>query len=244
MPRPDIVFCSVPTLALAEKSVRYCRTVGLPVIVDLWDAWPDHYLSMVPASLRHLARFLLFSEFHRARRVFSGATGISAISDTYLALALSYAGRGQCAADGVFPMGYPTVPSVEGNTNVSKRDDLIARYGLRDSWSIFTFVGSFTKAFDLPTLIEVARQLVEAGRMDIRFVIVGEGDYGAALRAQAAGLDNVIFTGWFDQAAVRTVLDLSVVGLAPYRDNSGISLPNKPFEYMAAGLPLLSSLHG
>jgi glycosyltransferase involved in cell wall biosynthesis len=32
--------------------------------------------------------------------------------------------------------------------------------------------------------------------------------------------------------------------LAPYQDDSVISLPNKPFEYMAAGLPLLSSLPG
>jgi glycosyltransferase involved in cell wall biosynthesis len=34
------------------------------------------------------------------------------------------------------------------------------------------------------------------------------------------------------------------VGLAPYVEGAGQSLPNKPFEYMAAGLPIISSLPG
>lgn len=243
-PPPDLVFCSVPTLELAEKSVIYGRRRKLPVLVDIRDGWPDHYLSMVPVALRGFARLLLFTEFRRARRVFGGVTGISAISDTYLAWGLRYAGRDRSATDGVFPMGYPVVSQVTPNTLGLARSELAASYGLRDGELVLTFIGSFTSAFDLATVIQAARQLAQEEQMSVRFVIVGEGDQGRLLEAQAAGLNNIVFTGWFDQVSVRAILGLSSVGLAPYRGDSVISLPNKPFEYMAAGLPLLSSLRG
>ena len=39
-------------------------------------------------------------------------------------------------------------------------------------------------------------------------------------------------------------MQITDVGLAAYTKDALQSLPNKPFEYMAAGLPLLSSLPG
>ena len=243
-PPPALVFCSVPTLELAEQSVIYGRKRKRPVIVDIRDAWPDHYLSLAPTSLRGLVRPFLFTEFQRARRVFGSVTGISAISDTYLAWGLHYAGRSRRAADGVFPMGYPAVSQATPRTPSLAQHDLAAYYGLSDGQLVLTFVGTFTTAFDLGTVIEAARRLAQKEPKSVRFVIVGEGDQRSSLQAQAAGLDNVVFTGWFDQVSVRAILGLSSVGLAPYRDDSGISLPNKPFEYMATGLPLLSSLPG
>ena len=44
--------------------------------------------------------------------------------------------------------------------------------------------------------------------------------------------------------SVGALLRVSSIGFAPYQRNTLISLPNKPFEYMAAGLPILSSLRG
>jgi len=53
-----------------------------------------------------------------------------------------------------------------------------------------------------------------------------------------------VFTGWFDQLSISAVLRISSIGLAPYCEDASMSLPNKPFEYMAGGLPILSSLRG
>jgi glycosyltransferase involved in cell wall biosynthesis len=64
------------------------------------------------------------------------------------------------------------------------------------------------------------------------------------LRRLAAGLDNVVFTGWLDETALRTLMSLSTIGLCAYADDAPQSLPNKPFEYMSAGLPQISSLRG
>lgn len=243
-PPPALLFCSIPTLELAEQSVIYGRKRHVPVVVDVRDAWPDHYLSMAPVPLRGLVRLLLFTEFRRAYRIFGNVTGISAISDVYLNWGLKYARRGRCPADGVFPMGYPVMAQSTVHGYNSLRDEFMARYGIDNSQLVLAFVGSFTTAFDLITVIEAARLLSRTKKVNTKFVVVGEGDQRNKLLNQAAGLNNVIFTGWFDQASVSAILGLASVGLAPYCDDSVISLPNKPFEYMAAGLPLLSSLPG
>ena len=47
-------------------------------------------------------------------------------------------------------------------------------------------------------------------------------------------------------AQIWTLLRLSSVGLAPYvsNDNYIRNIPNKPVEYLSAGLPIVSSLQG
>jgi glycosyltransferase involved in cell wall biosynthesis len=51
-------------------------------------------------------------------------------------------------------------------------------------------------------------------------------------------------TGWLDQKSIQALLALSSAGLVAYGRNATQTLPNKPFEYMCSGLPLLSSLSG
>ena len=242
--RPDVVFCCLPTLDLAERAVTYGQKTGIPVLIDIRDLWPDHYLTLVPKPLRGLLRLALFTEFRRARCLLREATGITAISKTYLNWGLRNAGRERQETDGIFPMSYPSTLTSSNAMLITRREELASQYGLRPDHLVVTFVGTFVSSFDLETVIEAGRTLESSGQSGVRIVLVGDGGDGPRLRAQAQGLGNVIFTGWFDQASIVAMLGLSSVGLAPYRDDASMSLPNKPYEYMAAGLPLLSSLRG
>ena len=62
--------------------------------------------------------------------------------------------------------------------------------------------------------------------------------------SQAAGLRNVVFTGWLSAPAIATLLQSAWIGIAAYAPGAPQSLPNKIFEYMSGGLPILSSLGG
>jgi glycosyltransferase involved in cell wall biosynthesis len=53
-----------------------------------------------------------------------------------------------------------------------------------------------------------------------------------------------VFTGWLDAAGLAAMMRLAALGLAAYSDKAAQSLPNKIFEYMAGGVPILSSLPG
>ena len=138
-------------------------------------------------------------------------------------------------------MGYPSASRAEAEQVAQKRRAFAEQHGFQPDEFILVFVGTFVSSFDLETVIGAAGELQHER---CRFVIVGDGDAGPKLRSQAQGLANVIFTGWADALSIRALLGLASAGLAPYRDDASMSLPNKPYEYLSAGLPILSSLRG
>lgn len=55
---------------------------------------------------------------------------------------------------------------------------------------------------------------------------------------------NIHLIGWSEKWMINKILAISSIGLAPYSSVVAPALSNKPFEYMSAGLPLLSSNEG
>jgi len=97
----------------------------------------------------------------------------------------------------------------------------------------------------LGTIIEAARKLKKQNR-SFRFILCGSGDNFAYYKNLAIDCDNVIFPGWVGAADIWTLMRIASVGLAPYLSiqNFTMNLPNKPLEYLSAGLPIVSSLNG
>jgi glycosyltransferase involved in cell wall biosynthesis len=239
---PTVIFACVPGLEMAEAAVEYGRARGVPVVVDTRDRWPDLYLTAVPRLLRPLARVLLASEFRRADRVYQGASGLTGVSETNVAWALRLARRERQSCDGVFPVGAPDPAGASETAEVAAR--LRALHRLRPEAMLVTFLGTFGASYDLETVVEAARILEAGGERRAQFVIAGRGEAGDRLAQRARGLETVTFLGWLDQRELLALLSISGVGLAPYRQDALQSLPNKPFDYMAAGIPTLSSLGG
>jgi len=241
---PDVVLASLPTLELAEQAVIYGKQLRVPVVVDVRDLWPDHYLTLVPVWLRSIMRRLLFAEFQRVRRILKDTFGIISISHRFLRWGLNYAGRSVRKSDGVFPMGYPSFPFSE--TEILVHQEKICRqYKLSSSEFIVGFSGSINSIFDFDTVIKAAK-IIERSDTNVKFALMGDGTNYSSVREQARKQKNIIFTGRVDYLSVIALLRLSSVGLAPYAEGNSIggSLPNKAFEYMAVGLPILSSLSG
>jgi len=241
---PDLIYACLPTLEVSEQAVLFGVRHGIPVVVDIRDRWPDIYLSPLPRVLHPIVRIILKTEFARAHRIFSKATAITGVSAKNLGWGLGLARRKTSSKDKWFPLGFP----VDGNDNgsVSKRDskEITNKYDIESDSFIVIFVGTFSAAFNLKTVINVAQNLSDAGEKRIKFVIVGGGAQASTLRKLSNGLNNVVLTGWLDKLSIDKIFKASSIGLAPYSSNVLITLPNKPFEYMADGLPILSSLEG
>jgi glycosyltransferase involved in cell wall biosynthesis len=79
---------------------------------------------------------------------------------------------------------------------------------------------------------------------NIKIVIGGTGEKQSLVKRGLKGNNNLIYLGWISQDVISILLEMSSVGLVSYSQNATQSLPNKPFEYMAYSLPLISSLRG
>jgi glycosyltransferase involved in cell wall biosynthesis len=242
--KPELIFSSLPTLELAEKAVTYGIKTKVPVVVDIRDLWPDHYLTLVPKMIQGFFRILLLTEFKKVNFILKSAFGISAISKTFLKWGLNYAERLESSRDAVFEMGYPR-EGFSGLYSESEKKRISAYFGIEADLMNITFIGSVNSIFDFDTVLKAAKHIQHTNK-STRFIIVGDGTNFSKVRTAAKSLSNVIVTGRLDKASVAGVLSMSAIGLTPHKEGQTINgaLPNKSFEYMAAGLPHLSSLRG
>jgi glycosyltransferase involved in cell wall biosynthesis len=238
---PDMIVAAIPSLEWAEAAVDFGRTHDVPVVIDVRDLWPDVLLTALPQSLRSLGRPLLAPYERMARRACAGATALVGVSRSYLDWALRHAGRSGRAQDLVVPLAYE--PEQISDDGLQAEVACLRELGVDPSRPVCLFAGLFERSYDLETVIEAARQL-EATGSTAQFVLCGDGSKTVALKRQAAGLHNVLFLGWVDVPRLQAVASVSAVGLCAYAGDALQSLPNKPFEYMAAGLPIISSLRG
>ncbi|MEP3525440.1 MAG: glycosyltransferase family 4 protein [Hyphomicrobiales bacterium] len=118
------------------------------------------------------------------------------------------------------------------------RDDLMA-----------VFAGTHGLANGLDNVLEGAKELKKRSRKDIKIVLIGRGKLTDSLKEQAQrdGLDNVIFHEPVSKAKLSGLMadtDIGIQSLANVPAFYYGTSPNKFFDYIAAGLPVLNNYPG
>lgn len=244
-PRPDIAVASLPSLELPYAACRLGREIGIPVVVDVRDLWPDSMLDLVPRQLRQIANTLLKPYAILAKRACRMAAALVGSTEEYVAWALHLAERPRSILDRSFPFAYSaTAPAA---ADVKAAHSFWSEKGVAPNHDHFvvSFVGTIGRQFDIASAIVAARALSNSNPR-IKFVFCGTGEFEQTLRRQAADCSNVIFAGWVNRAQIWTLLRMSSLGFAPYHpiENFELNIPNKPIEYLSAGLPILHTLSG
>ena len=239
--RPDIILASLPTIELAREAVRFGQQHGVPVLLDLRDLWPDLLIDVAPPRLRWLSRWLFRGMLADTHRAMAAADGLVGISEGYLAWGLQYAGRSRRHPDAMIPLGYvaPSASQTSGET-----DRRMLALGIDPNGVLCWYVGSFGRQYDLDPVLGAARAFQAAGRNNVQFVISGDGERGSRWRAEAQDLRNVVFTGWIGADEINWLRTHAAIGLQPYVAGAPQGLANKLFEYLSAGIPVVSSLAG
>lgn len=111
------------------------------------------------------------------------------------------------------------------------------------------FAGTHGIANGLDAVLDAAGELKNRGRSDITFVLIGSGKLKSELmnRAEREGLDNVIFhepVKKSELAGLMRSTDLGMQILANVPAFYYGTSPNKFFDYIAAGVPVLNNYPG
>src|SRR5690606_26493491 len=116
-----------------------------------------------------------------------------------------------------------------------------------DLMAIFT--GTHGLANGLDAVIDVAVELQKRGRDDIKLVLVGDGMQKKALmaRAQQLKLTNTVFHDPVNKTKLAGLMKSADLGLQILANVPAFyygTSPNKFFDYIAAGLPVLNNYPG
>ena len=244
-PRPDVIVSALPTPGLCRAAVDFGRQEGLPVLLDLRDKWPDVFLDLLPRSLHWAGRIALRGFFRQTSDACRRATGLIGVAEPYLRWGLRQAGRERGPYDAVMPIGYKRRRQREDLLDEARAFWDTAGVPRDDGLLTVCFLGTLGRQFALDTVIEAGRILGREA-LPVRLVLCGKGDFLEHFRSKARDVPNVLFPGWVDAPRIQTLMERSQVGLAPYRDTPNFAghVPNKPAEYLSAGLAVVSSLKG
>lgn len=228
---PDVIYTSMPTIDMAYRATKYAKLHNVLLVVDIRDLWPDVFKTLMP--IKALRKDIFFKSMNnKLKFILNNADLVIAPTIEYIDWAKKKKGV-YLKKTSVVPFGYekPKLPPYQ-----------LLRESRKKSFEI-TFAGTVSVNFDLETVLKAAEVLSEDG---IFFNIVGSGDRELYLKEKYGHLNNVKFWGWCNADQLHKILKRSTLGIAPYipHENFIYNIPNKPYEYMAYGLPILTCLKG
>lgn len=220
--RPSLVVAAVPTICAARSAKHLADKYGAKFVLDVQDAWPETFYRILPRFMRRFGR-IFFYPLHRAvAKLYRSADLVTGVSLDYKALS---------KRDDFYlaPLGVSCQINAERKATQGKIKRLI-------------YAGSLGRGYALETVIEALKLDDE-----LTLEIAGEGEKKNSLKklAEKSGvLNRVNFHGWIGENELLSLLSQGDAGIIPMRDDSLVALPNKLFDYLAASLPVISSLHG
>jgi glycosyltransferase involved in cell wall biosynthesis len=229
LPRPDAILVSSPSLFPLPVGARWARRFGARLAFEVRDIWPLTLRELGGLSRRHpLVALMQWLEDYGYR------TADEVVS-------VLPAADGHMTARGMEPAKFHYLPNgieLNGLQPAGPAPPAV-RDAIRPGAFTVGFVGTLGRANVLETLIDAARLLRDD---DVQVVIVGHGAERDDLVARAADVPNIAFVGPIPKAQVAAAIALFDACYVGYRRSSlyrfGVS-PNKLYEYMAAGRPIL-----
>ena len=236
-PAPDVVFATHTPLTIGLAGLTLAQHFKVPFIFEVRDLWPEALVN-VGALKNPLAIWWLE---RMAQKIYTGAKHIVALSP----------GMKQGVVRAGVPAEKVTVipnasdldlfgPDIDGTAE--RR-----RLGLKDRFAAIYF-GAMGLANGLEYAIEAARILAERGNNNIVFVLHGSGGKRAELEKMASEyeLTNVIFSDLVpDKEQVAQIVAGCDVCMTIYKAAKEHTWsPNKMFDALAAGKPVLINVPG
>ncbi|MEQ1545598.1 glycosyltransferase family 4 protein [Methyloglobulus sp.] len=232
----DLVFATTTPLTAGIPGIFAHWLKGKKFVFEVRDLWPELPKAMGVITnpvILALMYFLEWASYRSANRLIGLSPGIVE----------------GITARGVLNKNIAMIPNGCDITLFNSFDQPWRPEGVNPSDLMAIFTGTHGIANGLDAVLDVAAVLKKRNRNDIKLVLVGEGKLKAELivRAKELELENVIFHPPVNKANLANLMAAADIGMQILANIPAFyfgTSPNKFFDYISAGLPVLNNYPG
>lgn len=232
----DLVYATSTPLTVAIPGIiaRWCR--GKVFILEIRDLWPELPKAMGFIKNPIILGLLLLLE----RSSYRSADHI---------IALSPGIRNGISNKGVSDEKITLIPNGCDIDIFSNPVESWRPKGVGDNDFLAIYAGTHGIANGLDSILSAAAELQRRGRVDIKIVLIGEGQTKERLvrRALKDGITNIIFHGAVSKIELTGLMSEANIGLQVLANVPAFyygTSPNKFFDYISASVPVLNNYPG
>lgn len=230
----DIVFAVLQPLSVGPFLSAVCRIKRAKLVFNVQDLHPD-----VPIDLGLIRNQLMIWFLRRIERfTYRHCNAVTTICEGFR----NHIRSKRSAADSVYVI--PNWIDTEAVRPQCRLTPFRKELGLNEEHIVCLFAGTVGHVSGADVLLDAAERLRTIKH--IRFLFVGEGPIVPQLKESVArrGLSNVLFRGFQPRERLSEVQSTSDISLVTLKHGKGThSVPSKVLGYMAAGRPIVASVH-
>ena len=226
--KPDVIYCSVPSLDVAKVAAKYSQKNNIRFIIDIQDLWPEAFKMIFNPPV--LGDIIYYPFMKKANYIYKNADDIIAVSEAYVKRATSVNQK------------YKNKLSVYLGTDL-KKFDTIPTIEKKDQKNIVIgYIGTLGNSYNLIDVIKAIKLLNEKEINNIKLMIIGDGPLRKIFEAEAINQKiNCEFTGRLEYENMVQELRNFDIAVNPIFSKSAASIINKVGDYAAAGLPVINT---
>lgn len=233
--KPDLIYCVVPTLEVADLITRYAKKHNIKVVIDIQDLWPEAFYMKFSAPI--ISDLLFYPLKRKAERIYLRADEIIAVSRTYLNRAVSVNQRGKKGHYIYLGLELDEFKKFESKAGEVEKAN-------NELW--IAYLGTLGYSYDLISVIDAISYIQDnrlcPDNLKLVFQVIGDGprlkefeDY-----AEKKGI-NAVFCGKLNYPDMVKRLCRCDIAVNPIVKKSAASIINKHADYAAAGLPVVNT---
>ncbi|MBL7978403.1 MAG: glycosyltransferase family 4 protein [Bacteroidetes Order II. Incertae sedis bacterium] len=235
VPSLDIIMGTSPPIFQAGSALVIAKLKRKPFLLEVRDLWPEFAIDMgVLKSVFLIKISRWFENF-----LYRNADHLLVNSPAYKTYLIEYGvpeHKVSFIPNGVDPEMFNT----QGDASRYRKI-----WGIEEKFAV-VYAGALGPANDIPTILQAAAKIQDTS--NVFFVFVGDGKERTRSEALTATLNlkNVKFVGGLPKSEMADVLAAADVTIATLQNIPMFTTtyPNKVFDYLAAGKPIIFNIDG
>lgn len=228
--KADVVIASSGpiTVGLPGLFAKYFRSI--PLVFEVRDLWPDGAIDLGIIRNKFLKKIAYWFEY----KCYKNSSLIVSLSPGIKDFIIN-------------KYNLPNVISVTNSANIelfnTKQCQPNNLFPIK-KYAIYT--GNIGEVNNSKLLLDISVELCKLGRSDLKIVLIGDGPMRNELVLKARDLPNFIVLGLMSKVDLVPFIQNALVSLVPLKNSLILdtSSPNKLFESLAAGVPVIQTSSG